>query len=109
MPGTGTLTVNKVCVSDIIPELCQGDAGGFFLVITGNNPNPLGFSLRGGGSQDITLGSGPFTLTETSAIDFTGSVSGDCALVSSQSGKLVVTGTISEGQHLICTITNTES
>ncbi|HEY7571960.1 MAG TPA: hypothetical protein VH796_11390 [Nitrososphaeraceae archaeon] len=96
-------------MSDIIPELCQGDAGGFFLVITGNNPNPLGFSLRGGGSQDITLGSGPFTLTETSAIDFTGSVSGDCALVSSQSGKLVVTGTISEGQHLICTITNTES
>jgi hypothetical protein len=107
VPATGTLTVNKVCVAIIRPELCQATIEGQFnLVITGNNPNPPGFSLRGGGSQDITLGSGPFTLTEIRSPQFTGSVSGDCALVSDQSGKLVATGTISEGQHPICTITN---
>lgn len=62
---TAVLTVNKVCVEPANPGDCEkSGVGDFGLIITGNNPNPPGFGLRGGDSQDITLGSGSFTITE---------------------------------------------
>jgi Prealbumin-like fold domain len=107
VPATGTLTVNKVCVEPSNPGDCERTGTGDFNVrITGNNPNPPGFSLRGGESQDITLGSGSFTITETTTFPFT-TFSGDCMLASSPGPfQVAATGTIAAGQHLTCTITN---
>ena len=89
------------------PGDCERTGTGQFEIrITGNNPNPPGFELRGGGSQDITLGSGSFTITETTAFPFT-TFSGDCMLASSPGPfQVAATGTIAAGQHLTCTITN---
>ena len=106
VPTTGTLTVNKVCVDPSGTNTCQDTVSGqFHLTITGNNPNPSGFELRGGGSQDITLGPGSFTITEDRKAEFRfTSFSGNC--MQSSSNSLDATGTIAAGQHLTCTITN---
>jgi hypothetical protein len=81
VPAPRTLTVNKVCVEPADPGDCEkSGVGDFGLIITGNNPNPPGFGLRGGGSQDITLGSGSFTIIETTRFPFT-IFSGDCMLL----------------------------
>jgi hypothetical protein len=81
IPATGTLTVNKVCLEPANPGDCEkSGVEDFGLIITGNNPNPPGFGLRGGGSQDFTLGSGSFTITETTVFPFT-TFSGDCMLL----------------------------
>ena len=81
VPATGTLTVNKICVESSNPGDCERTGTGQFEIrITGNNPNPPGIELRGGGSQDFTLGSGSFTITETTVFPFT-TFSGDCMLL----------------------------
>ena len=106
-PITGTLTVNKVCVEPSNPGDCERTGTGQFEIrITRNNPSSPGFELRGGGSQDITLGSGSFTITETTTFPFT-TFSGDCMLASSPGPfQVAATGTIAAGQHPTCTITN---
>ena len=100
---TGTLSVNKVCV----PPAGGGPScqDSFNVQVSGNNPNPSTFSLTNGGIQSVALGSGTFTVTESSAPGFTTSFSDDCT--QSSSNPQEATGTIAAGQNLVCTITNT--
>jgi hypothetical protein len=56
-----------------------------------------------GESQDITLGSGSFTITETTTFPFT-SFWGDCRQTAP--GSQEATSIIAAGQHLTCTIIN---
>ncbi len=105
VPTTGTLDIIKVCSDFSNGSLCRLNE--FDIIVTGNNAQPSSFSLTDGGSRSVTLGPGSFTITELPVPGFLpASFSGDCTLVSSSSGKVVATGTISEGQHLTCTITN---
>jgi hypothetical protein len=85
-PSTGTLTVNKVCNPN-----CMGDV---FSIIVDDNGNIHFISLVGGDSQSLELSPGLFAVAEVPKSGFTSSSSGDCS------------GTISAGQHLTCTITN---
>lgn len=103
-PTTGTLFVSKSC-TDITP--CLGIPPPLFSIeITGNNPQPSTIFIGQATGDFVTLGLGTFTIVERS---FPGLVSatfsGDCTKV----GPFTATGTISVGQHLTCTITNTVS
>jgi hypothetical protein len=90
IPTTATLTVIKIVSGNTSAVPSQ-----FTIHVTGNNPNPPNFGGSTTGT-DVTLGSGPFSVTETApAGSFTNTTAGDCA------------GTIAAGQHLSCTITNT--
>jgi hypothetical protein len=105
-PTTGTLIVNKVCVTSTGGGPCAGNPS-FNVQVTGNNPQPSSsFSLSNGASQAVTLGAGAFTVSEDSVSGFTTSFSGDC-IQSFSSGSQEATGIIAAGQHLTCTITNT--
>jgi hypothetical protein len=88
---TATLTVTKIVAGRTTAVPPQ-----FTMHVTGNNPNPPNFVGSSTGI-DVTLGSGPFKVTETVSAGsfFTNTTAGDC------------TGTITAGQHLSCTITNT--
>jgi len=88
---TATLTVTKIVAGRTTAVPPQ-----FTMHVTGNNPNPPNFVGSSTGI-DVTLGSGPFKVTETvpAGSFFTNTTAGDCA------------GTITAGQHLSCTITNT--
>jgi hypothetical protein len=103
---TGTLTVDKVCVTRTGGGgLCQDS---FNVQVSGNNPNPSSFSLggsSGSSSQIVALGAGQFSVVETPNSDFTPSFSGSCTQTAS--GSTQATGNIMAGQHLICHITNT--
>jgi hypothetical protein len=88
---TATLTVTKIVAGRTTAVPPQ-----FTMHVTGNNPNPPNFVGSSTGI-DVTLGSGPFKVTETvqAGSFFTNTTPGDCV------------GTITAGQHLSCTITNT--
>jgi hypothetical protein len=98
--------VKKVCVV-AGDGPCPPEVGRFNITTTGNNPQPSNFFLANGESQLVTLGAGAFTVTELSiAMGFLSlSFSGDCRQAAP--GSFTATGTISAGQHLTCTITNT--
>jgi hypothetical protein len=87
-PPTGTLIVTKQVVGG---PLQPSD---FNIVVLGNNPSPSSFTGSSSGTT-VTLGEGTFNIVEGGAISYSQSFSGDCA------------GTISAGQTLTCTITNT--
>ncbi len=88
---TATLTVTKIVAGNTTAVPHQ-----FTMHVTGDNPNPPNFVGSSTGI-DVTLGSGPFKVTETvpAGSFFANTTAGDCA------------GTITAGQHLSCTITNT--
>jgi hypothetical protein len=90
-PTTAILTVIKIVAGNTTATPSQ-----FTIHVTGNNPNPPNFGGSATGT-DVTLGSGPFSVTETlpAGTSFTNTTAGDCA------------GTIAAGRHLSCTITNT--
>jgi hypothetical protein len=90
-PPTATLTVIKIESGNTSAVPSQ-----FAIHVTGNNPNPPNFGGSATGIE-VTLGSGPFNVTETAPTGnfFITTTTGDCA------------GTIAAGQHLTCTITNT--
>jgi hypothetical protein len=93
-PTTGTLSITKVCIGSVCP------GAKFDIAVSGNNPQPHFFSLQNGQTQDVTLGPGSFTVTE-GITPLRTTFTGDC----SEDG----TGTISAGQTLHCTITNTQT
>jgi hypothetical protein len=88
------------------PGLPCGASTQFSIQITaGNNPQPSTFILTPDSSQLVTLGSGAFVIVETPFPALVSTTfSGDC--VPGPSSQEAV-GTISAGQHLTCTITNT--
>jgi hypothetical protein len=88
---TATLTVTKIVSGTTTAVPSQ-----FTIHVSGNNPNPPNFGGSATGT-DVTLISGPFGVTETlpAGTFFTNTTAGDCR------------GTITAGQHLSCTITNT--
>jgi hypothetical protein len=95
-PTTGTLEITKVCTGPA--ALCSMM---FFILVRDDNPQPPSFTLGNGQTQDVTLGPGSFRIDEAAPgpVTFTG----DCM----QTGPVTATGTISAGQTLHCTITNT--
>lgn len=98
---TGTLLVTEFC-NFSSQQPCPGTV--FFWDITGDNPQPPSFSLSNGESQLITLGPGSFVITLAGIFNFPGLqgnpiVTGDCLLQTDG-----ITGTITAGQHLTCTI-----
>jgi len=88
-PTTATLTVIKVVNGNT-----TATPANFTMHVTGNNPTPANFAGSSTGT-DVTLGAGAFNVTETALPFFTTTFSSDCS------------GTITAGQHLTCTITNT--
>jgi hypothetical protein len=112
---TTTLLVKKVCERFQIPPpqppciLFRGLQ--FSIQITGNNGNnaqPSTFILTpdtsGSSQQLVTLDPGTFTIVESAGFPiFSAKFSGNCM----QTGTTAATVTISVGQHLTCTITNT--
>ena len=104
---TGTLLIKKVCVG--VPEgtpCFNPQSFAFSIQITGNNPQPSTFTLTPDTSQLVTLGPGTFTIVESATFPIT-SVTFSGACMQTAPGSLEATGTISAGQHLTCTITNT--
>src|SRR5215831_3187177 len=90
-PTTGTITVRKVCSPD-----CAGFT--FRILVQNSQGNILNQNLAGGESQSVTVNPGDFVVREVFVpLSFLPSFSGDCV------------GTISAGQHLTCTITNTRT
>jgi hypothetical protein len=108
-PTTTTLEVRKVCLAFRIPPPqppCSNPQPRFSIQITGNNPHPSTFIITGDSSQLVTLGPGTFTIVESATFTiFNPTFSGDC--MQTAPGSTEATGTISVGQHLTCTITNT--
>ena len=109
-PTTTTLEVRKVCLAFRIPPPqppCNPQPP-FTIQITGNNnPQPSTFIITGGSSQLVTLGPGTFTIVESAPFAITTTTfSGDC-MQTAPAPAPKATGTISVGQHLTCTITNT--
>jgi hypothetical protein len=117
-PTTTTLLVKKVC-----EKLEEGGGGQppcilfpgleFSIQITGNNGNnaqPSTFILTpdtsGSDQQLVTLDPGTFTIVENAAFGSGTTFSGDCKQIFAP-GIRAGTVTISVGQHLTCTITNT--
>jgi hypothetical protein len=88
MPTTATLTVIKIV------SATNASASDFTIRVTGINPTPADFSGSSTG-VDVKLGPGTYNVTETPSRNFTTSFSSDCS------------GTITAGQRLICTVTNT--
>jgi hypothetical protein len=99
-PTTGTLLVTKVvvCVRAPCPE-----ASTFPITVTGNNPQPSTFPGSETGTL-VTLGPGTYTVNEATFPGSFVAFNGDCTQTALNSGK--ATGTISAGEHQICTITN---
>jgi len=98
-PGTGTLLVKKVVVCDLttkdrIIRICPKPEA-FTITVTGNNPDPASFPGSGTGTL-VTLGVGPYSVSEPNHGNFDVSFSADC------------TGTIAAGDQKTCTVTNTE-
>jgi hypothetical protein len=108
-PTTTTLLVKKVCERFLRPLpqppcLRPSEHPFSIQITTGNNPQPSTFILTPDSSQLVTLGPGTFTIVESAAFPISSATfSGDCT----QTGAFAATGTISVGQHLTCTITNT--
>ena len=100
-PTTGTLEISKVCDPGSTTA-CGGVK--FPITVTGNNPPSL-FTLSNGQTQTVTLGPGSFTVTEGPTDGFSPFFRGDCM----PNGRFDATGTISAGQTLTCTITNTQT
>jgi hypothetical protein len=112
---TTTLLVKKVCVRFQIPPpqppCVPIPSLRFSIQITGNNGNnaqPSTFILTpdtsGSSQQLVSLDPGTFTIVESAGFSiFSATFSGDCM----QTGTTAATVTISVGQHLTCTITNT--
>jgi hypothetical protein len=98
-PATGTLLVKKVVVCDLttkdrIIRICPKPEA-FTITVTGNNPDPASFPGSGTGTL-VTLGVGPYSVSEPNHGNFDVSFSADC------------TGTIAAGDQKTCTVTNTE-
>jgi hypothetical protein len=109
-PTTTTLEVRKVCLAFRIPPPqppCNPQPP-FTIQITGNNnPQPSTFIITGGSSQLVTLSPGTFTIVESATFPITTTTfSGDCRQTAPAPAP-EATVTISVGQHLTCTITNT--
>jgi hypothetical protein len=109
---TGTLLIKKVCLRFQIPGPQPPCSNPQFaqvsIQITGNNPQPSSFILTPDNSQLVTLGPGTFTIVESATFPIVSiTFSGDC--MQTAPGSTEATGTISAGQHLICTITNTKT
>jgi hypothetical protein len=96
-PPTGTLQVAKICNPS-----CKFTE--FGITVMGNNAQPSSFNIGDGQTQAVTLGPGSFTVHEDSS-GFTPTFTGDCTQTAP--GSFEATGTISAGQTLHCTITNT--
>jgi hypothetical protein len=101
-PATGTLQISKVCDPGSITACGSVN---FAITVTDNNPQPSSFNLNNGDTQSVTLGSGSFTIHEDSQ-GFIPTFTGDCK--QTEPGSEDATGTISAGQTLHCTITNTQ-
>jgi hypothetical protein len=98
---TGTLLIHKICEPSSISCI-----NSFNVQVEGNNPQPSKFSLADGESRSVTLGQGNFKIIEAPApvSGFTTSFSGDCK--QPNAGYVQAIGTISVGQHLVCTVKN---
>jgi hypothetical protein len=89
-PTTASLTVIK-----IVSGTTTATSSDFAIHVSGINPTPANFNGSRTGT-DVTLSPGTFNVTETPPPpNFTTSFSSECS------------GTITAGQHLTCTITNT--
>jgi hypothetical protein len=103
-PTTGTLIITKIC--NPFGDFATCEATTFPITVTDNNPQPSSFSLSHGESQTVTLGPGSFTVHESVPTDFEPpGFTGDCVQTARRSPD--ATGTISAGETLHCTITNT--
>lgn len=94
-PPSATLIVikNLICSSED-PHGCDGITPSSFTIhVTGNNPSPSTFQGSGSGTT-VTLGSGPYSVSEDPFPGNTPVFSADC------------TGTVSPGQTKTCTILN---
>jgi hypothetical protein len=89
-PVNASLTVTK-----IVSGNTTATPSNFTMHVIGNNPTPANFAGSSAGI-DVTLSPGAFSVTETGPTSsFNTTTTGDCS------------GTITAGQHLSCTITNT--
>jgi hypothetical protein len=103
-PTTGTLIITKICNPAGSFATCEATT--FPITVTDNNPQPSSFSLGHEESQTVTLGPGSFTVHESVPADFEPpGFTGDCVETARRSPD--ATGTISAGETLHCTITNT--
>ena len=93
-PTTGILRVT--CGSEIRELACPAP-----IKLTGNNPQPSSI-LCLICIIDVTLGSGPFTVTAENTLGVTTSFSDDCRQTAH--GSQEATGTIAAGQFLTCNI-----
>jgi hypothetical protein len=102
------LLVRKVCVT-FQGAGCDPNFH-FPIEVRGNNPQPSTFVLTpdtsGSSQQLVTLDPGTFTIVESAPFSIVSTTfSDDCKQTAP--GSREATGTISAGQHLTCTITNT--
>ncbi|HZC20821.1 MAG TPA: hypothetical protein VE223_04175 [Nitrososphaeraceae archaeon] len=65
------MTIDKDCLGP-----CPGVM--FSITVTGNNPQPSSFTFGNEQDQDVTLGPGSFTVTETPVTGFLTVFVGDC-------------------------------
>ena len=98
-PNTGTLIVTKVC--SFTTHTCP--SGDFTIKVTGNNPSPESFQGSALGTQ-VTLGPGPYKVSEEEEGGFLIIFSGNCK----QTGVFTdsATGNIKAGETQTCKITN---
>jgi uncharacterized repeat protein (TIGR01451 family) len=87
----GRLTVIKHVINDNGGTKVAGD---FPITVTGNTPNPANFAGADAPGTDVTIGSGPYDVTEVEDPGYTASYSADCS------------GSIALGESKTCTITN---
>ncbi|NOJ30114.1 MAG: hypothetical protein DA328_08105 [Nitrososphaeraceae archaeon] len=102
-----TLTVikNLVCLYDSQETECPINltVDDFQIIVDGNNPSPSEFPGSTEGTV-VTIGAGPFTVSELNGPSSDVSFEGDCERLGE---PVLAEGIIEEGQHLTCTITNT--
>ncbi|GIU95305.1 MAG: hypothetical protein KatS3mg012_1762 [Gaiellaceae bacterium] len=90
-PKPGKLIVIKNVVNDDGGTKVAGD---FAIEVSGNNPSPASFAGQGAPGQEVTIGPGSYSVTETEDPGYAVTYSSDCS------------GTMPAGGTKTCTITN---
>jgi hypothetical protein len=95
----GVLGISKVCFPS-----CPGVK--FSITVTGNNPQPSSFTLGDGNTQDVILGPGGFTVTESFSRPRDAPLFHGGCDQSDRSPIGTATGIIRAGESKSCVITN---
>src|SRR5262249_22229891 len=98
-PNTATLIVTKIC--KVAGESCS--SSDVKITVSGTSPSPSTFQGDAGGTT-VTLGPGPYKVSETTLTGFAITFSGNCQqdVMNGPSAS----GNINAGETQKCTITN---